>query len=72
MTPSAHLNSLEYVPEHRALLPLVDLGSVLVAVGGESGQLITQLIPLLKLVILEGDEERIQSPNHKQLLSKNI
>lgn len=50
----AHLHSLEHVPEHGALLPLVRLGSVLVAVRGQRVQLVAQLVPVLELEILQG------------------
>lgn len=51
----AHLDGLEHVPEHRALLPLVRLGPVLVAVGGQRVQLVAQLVPVLELKILRGN-----------------
>lgn len=52
-SPEAHLHGLENVPEHRALLPLVRLGSVLVAVRGQGVQFVTQVVPVVKLEVLE-------------------
>lgn len=52
LTRVAHLHGLEHVPEYGALLPFVRLGSVLVAVGGQRAQLVTQLVPVLELEVL--------------------
>lgn len=52
----AHLDGLEHVPEHGPLLPLVRLGSVLVAVGGQPVQLVAQLVPVLELEVLTGKD----------------
>lgn len=52
LTRVAHLHGLEHIPEHRALLPLVRLGSVLVAVGGQRAQLVAQLVVVLELEVL--------------------
>lgn len=52
LTRGAYLNSFENVPEHRALLPLVSLGSVLVAVCGQCVKFITEFIPAIKFKIL--------------------
>lgn len=55
MPPSyTHLDSLEDVPEDGPLLPLVRLGSVLVAVCGQRVQFVAKLIPVLELEILQG------------------
>ncbi len=51
--PHTHLDSLEYVPEHRPLLPLVSLGSVLVTVRGQRVQFVAQLVPVVKLKLLK-------------------
>lgn len=48
-----HLDSLKDVPEDRPLLPLVRLGSVLVAVCGQRVQFVAKLIPVLELEILQ-------------------
>lgn len=53
MIRRAHLNSLKYISENRSLLPLVSLGSVLIAVCGQSAQLVAQIIPVVKLKLLE-------------------
>lgn len=57
----AHLNRLEHVSEHRPLLLLIRLGSVLVAVRGQSVQFIAQLIPVVKLKLLREREGRKES-----------
>lgn len=48
-----HLDSLKDVPEDGPLLPLVRLGSVLVAVCGQRVQFVAKLIPVLELEILQ-------------------
>lgn len=53
-----HLHSLEHVPEHRPLLPLVSLGTVFVAVGGQRVQLVTQGLPVIILKRLRTSESR--------------
>ena len=54
--PLAHLHRPQHVSEHRALLAFVHLGAVLVAVGGERAQLVTQDLAVLKLKLLGGEE----------------
>lgn len=52
-TVNTHLHSLEHVPEHRPLLPLVGLGSVLVTVRGQRVQFVTQFIPVVEFKLLK-------------------
>lgn len=56
--PPTHLHSFEHVPEHRPLLPLVSLGTVFVAVGGQRVQLVTQGLPVIILKRLRTSESR--------------
>ena len=48
----AHLNGPQNVPEHGALLAFIHLGAVLVAVGRQRAQLVTQDLAVLKLKLL--------------------
>lgn len=58
MPPSyTHLDSLKDVPEDGPLLPLVRLGSVLVAVCGQCVQFVAKLIPVLELEILQNRQK---------------
>lgn len=52
-----HLDSLKDVPEDGPLLPLVRLGSVLVAVCGQRVQFVAKLIPVLELEILQNRQK---------------
>lgn len=59
-TVNTHLHSLEHVPEHRPLLPLVRLGSVLVTVGGQRVQFVTQFIPVVEFKLLKGTRKQMR------------
>lgn len=63
-----YLDGLENVSEHRALLSLVRLGPVLVAVGCQAVQLVTQLVPVVKLEVLE---EQTQVTMHSRPTKQN-